>query len=200
MGEVRAVTEADRRAAGITLGRAFADDHVFEWLLPRQSDRARRAARFFAAHVGTFVRLGSAWAVDGGGQDLAGVALWAPPKRWRLTARDMAREAPGALRSFRLRSLRAALGMRAVEKAHPHEPHWYLAVLGTDPDRQGQGIGSTLVTTMLERCDREGVAAYLESSKESNIPFYARHGFVVREAVQVGWGGPKVWPMWRDPR
>ncbi len=29
---------------------------------------------------------------------------------------------------------------------------------------------------MIERGDREGVPAYLESSKERNLDFYGRHG------------------------
>ena len=52
---------------------------------------------------------------------------------------------------------------------------------------------------MLRSCDEDGVAAYLESSKERNIAFYARHGFRVTEEVRMP-KGPPVWLMWRDPR
>ena len=51
----------------------------------------------------------------------------------------------------------------------------------------------------LERVDREGLPAYLESSKESNVPFYARFGFEVRETVTHP-DGPSQWLMWRDPK
>ena len=51
----------------------------------------------------------------------------------------------------------------------------------------------------LELCDREGLAAYLESSKESNLAFYGRFGFRVTDEVRMPGGGPPVWLMWRDP-
>ena len=70
-----------------------------------------------------------------------------------------------------------------IERAHPRDPHYYLAVLGTDPDEQGRGIGSALIQPVLETCDRDEVPAYLESSKERNIDFYARHGFRVTDEL-----------------
>jgi len=51
---------------------------------------------------------------------------------------------------------------------------------------------------VLERCDSDGVWAFLESSKERNIDFYARHGFRVLGELRLP-RGPIMWPMWRDP-
>jgi ribosomal protein S18 acetylase RimI-like enzyme len=87
-----------------------------------------------------------------------------------------------------------------MERKHPKTPqHWYLAVLGTAPDAQGRGLGSAVLGPVLEQCDRDGVGAYLESSKERNIDFYARHGFRVLEELRL-LRGPKMWKMWREPR
>ena len=97
------------------------------------------------------------------------------------------------------RIVRSARAVREIERRHPAEPHLYLSVLGTDPERQGGGIGSALLAPVLERCDAGGVAAYLESSKESNVGFYARHGFEVTERMELP-DGPPLWLMWRDPR
>jgi GNAT superfamily N-acetyltransferase len=97
----------------------------------------------------------------------------------------------------------AARGMRvgnAVRRQHPHDPpHWYLAMLGTHPSHQGKGLASGLLTPVLYECDAEGIPAYLESSKEANIPFYERHGFRVQHLLKVPEGCPPIWAMWRDP-
>ena len=81
---------------------------------------------------------------------------------------------------------------------HPNEPHWYLAALGTDPARHGQGVGSALLAPILARCDAEGVPAYLETQNEANVAFYGKRGFQVREEVDVA-GMPKLWLLWREP-
>ena len=89
-------------------------------------------------------------------------------------------------------------GLDSVEKAHPRERHLYLAVLGVEPSRQGEGLGSRLIRPGLELCDREGIPAYLETAKERNIGFYSRHGFRVTDELRLP-KGPPVWLMWRDP-
>jgi ribosomal protein S18 acetylase RimI-like enzyme len=90
--------------------------------------------------------------------------------------------------------------LSTIEQAHPRQPHWYLAVLGTDPLHQGRGIGTALMAPVLERCDEEGLPAFLESSKESNVPYYERFGFRVERELKLGKGAPSVWPMWREPQ
>ena len=105
------------------------------------------------------------------------------------------------MRSTGLRRARIcgeALGK--LEAIHPTEEHWYLEVVGVDPSQRGRGIGTTVIAPMLERCDAEGLPAYLESSNEANLPLYARFGFEVVDEVHPGNGCPPVWPMWRPVR
>ena len=47
--------------------------------------------------------------------------------------------------------------LNLVESMHPHEPHWYLATLGTAVEQQGKGVGSALMRPVLEHCDAEGM-------------------------------------------
>lgn len=193
MHAVRAATAEDVRPLTRSLARAFDDDPVMGYLFPSDVRRPGQLARFFGYE--TRARLGSVWTVDGH----AGGAVWAPPDQWKTAPAEIVRGLPFFLRLFG-RRLPAALRLLAmIERQHPGEPHWYLAVLGTDPDHQGRGVGTALLAPVLDRCDQQAVPAYLESSKESNVAFYARHGFVVTAELTLP-GGPTVWPMWRDPR
>lgn len=161
----------------------------------RRKHFVERAAAYFRAESLTHLRKAGLWTVDGAG----GAAFWAPPGVWKTDTRALLRETIPALRLFGLRAPIAISVLNAMEKAHPKEPHWYLAVLGTDPDHQGHGIGSAVMAPVLQRCDDEGLGAYLESSKERNLSFYARHGFVADEPLRPHGCAP-LWPMWRDPR
>ena len=107
---------------------------------------------------------------------------------------------PAMLRSFRLRTPVVIKLLTAMEKAHPTGPHYYLEFLGTRRDEQGRGVGTATMQPMLERCDTEGVPAYLESSNPRNVPFYARHGFRETGVVEAPGGGPTLITMWREPR
>lgn len=82
---------------------------------------------------------------------------------------------------------------------HPEESHWYLPLVGVEPNAQGRGLGSALMRHATDRADWEGALAYLESSNPRNIPLYERHGFEVMGRIQIG-AGPLVTPMLRRPR
>ena len=81
---------------------------------------------------------------------------------------------------------------------HPDQPHWYLPVIGTQPDMQGQGHGSALLRPVLEICDRTGVPAYLEATTERNRALYARHGFVATAEIRAA-DCPPLTAMVRRP-
>ncbi|MGB2710239.1 MAG: GNAT family N-acetyltransferase, partial [Conexibacter sp.] len=180
------------------LARAFADDPVAVWACPAAALRPRVLERFYEVRLHQLLREDEVWTEPG----LAGAAMWTTPGRWRTSVRDDI-EIVGCMLAPRLlpRLPLVFYGLvGVVERQHPPEPeHWYLAILGTEPAAQGRGIGSALLVPVLDRCDEDGVGAYLESSKESNIAFYARHGFRVTSELRLP-RGPRVWQMWRDPR
>ena len=89
--------------------------------------------------------------------------------------------------------------LEEVDKVHPAEPHWYLALLGTDPVVQGLGAGGALLQPALGEADAGGLPCYLETQKEENLSFYARYGFEVLHTISVP-GSPTVWGMRRPPK
>ena len=195
--QARPATRADLDRMADVLAEAFHDDPVMAWLFGDDERRTvPRLRRFFAIEGARHLQHPFVHTTD----DHAGAAYWDPPGRWKTPFRHMVRLAPFMTLAMRQRIPRALRGLGKIEGAHARHPdHYYLAVLGTRPDRQGAGVGSALIQPVLDHCDEHGIGAYLESSKEQNIPFYRRHGFEVVEEVHLP-KGPSLWPMWRDPQ
>jgi GNAT superfamily N-acetyltransferase len=193
---VRQATPSDVAPLSAALARSFEDDPVLSWIFPadRHVDRLRRYFAMYLAKVS--LRHGITYTTD----DRAGGAIWLPPGHWELSTWDMVRTLPSSVAALGRKLPFALRTLVHVERRHPKAPHYYLATLGTDPPHQGKGVGGALLQPMLDRCDTEGLPAYLESSKERNIPFYARHGFTVTDELDLPGGGPRIWLMWRAPR
>ena len=138
-------------------------------------------------------------------ESLDGATLWLPPRPLRETT------TPSLWK--RLQMLRGLVGVSGIAKVRrlmylisltkakrPDEPHYYLHLIGVQTHAKGRGIGSALLRKMLKQCDSEKALAYLENSNERNLPLYTRHGFEVREHIELPWGGPGMWFMERTPR
>jgi ribosomal protein S18 acetylase RimI-like enzyme len=193
---IRMATEADVEPLSKMLARAFLDDPVASWAWRPDDLRLKALERFQATRIRQLLDGEGVWTSD----DLMCAALWAAPGRWRASLAETAQLMPCFMhpRLFG-RSPLVGLGWTDLERKHPAKPeHWYLAVLGTDPGAQGRGLGSAVLSHMLRQCDEDGIGTFLESSKERNIDFYARHGFRVVDEVRLV-RGPKMWKMWREP-
>jgi ribosomal protein S18 acetylase RimI-like enzyme len=197
--EARPARTADLPGMAEALADAFHDDPVMAYVFGSESSFSQRNLRAFFRHEGArHLRNQHVFTDDQHG----GAAYWDPPGRWKTGFRDYLRVAAPMLLGINRRIPRALRGLAQVEAVHDRQPqdHYYLAVLGTRTAKQGTGVGSAMLAPVLEVCDRDGVGAYLESSKEANIPFYRRHGFEVVEEIEFGRGGPTLWAMWRDPQ
>jgi GNAT superfamily N-acetyltransferase len=160
--------DADAAPIATLLGRAFDDDPVWRWLLPDDASRVRRMTALFGILLRRVHLPHGSTETTGRGDGAEAAALWDPPGLWSVPLRLQAAHAMPLLRILGTRTPATLRALSAIEKHHPREPHWYLAVLGTDPPAQGNGLGAALLRSRLDRCDAEGLPAYLESSKEQN--------------------------------
>ena len=193
---IQEASAADQPALARSLAAAFMDDPVSSWSAPHEHLRPRVLRRFFAEILRAKLPDGFVYTDP----DRRGAAVWAPPGTWRTTTmQDLRLATAFAHPRHWLRAPLVARGLLNVERLHPAKPpHFYLSTLGVAPEAQGQGLGSRLLQPVLQLCDADAVPAYLESSKESNIAFYARHGFRVTREFHLP-RGPTAYAMWRDP-
>jgi GNAT superfamily N-acetyltransferase len=184
---------ADTKRVAASLALAFHDDPVFRWFSPDDRRRAGMLPHFFDVFVEAYLSHGETYRDEGA----AGAALWATPSADPLSAEpayaERLEEIVGidAPRLFEIVEL--------LEANAPQQPHYHLQFLGVRPGQQGAGLGAALMAPMLERCDRDGVPAYLEATTDRNRALYERHGFRAHGHIPLP-AGPALWRMWRDPR
>jgi ribosomal protein S18 acetylase RimI-like enzyme len=192
----RHAVKADRDAVADTLTRAFFDDPVMAWVFEDANTRLEKLRTWMELNFDAAIGCGHLYTVEGRGS----VAVWSPPDvdifddPWGPRAARLLVELIGEAAEPKL------AGLIEMTNHHPAVPHFYLMLLGTRPEGQGQGLGGSLLGSILERCDAQGLIVHLESSNPSNIPFYERHGFEVMCDVKLGRDGPVANPMQRMPR
>jgi ribosomal protein S18 acetylase RimI-like enzyme len=189
--EVSVVDLKDEAAAIATVVMGFSTDPVARWVYPRTGQYLTHFPVFIQALAGNAFSAGTAFATS----DFSGAALWLPPgvgsdeeAIGSLIEESIDREIIDDVYEF----------VEQMGHNHPTEPHWYLPMIAVDTYRQNEGIGTALLRASLERCDRAGLPAYLESSNPRNISLYRRFGFEVVGEIQCG-SSPTMYPMRREP-
>ena len=169
--------EDERQAAGV-LARAFLDDPLVTAICPAPApERQRRMWWSFRVAVRShYLARQPAWSIVGSDAMPVAVVLVTrshspvqPRPDWIFGLRGLAHIGFGAsVRGFRAAQIIAAHA--------PPQPFTYLRTLGVDPESQGRRLGSQLVEWVV-RGAPAGLPVYLETAKEQNLGFYARHGF-----------------------
>jgi GNAT superfamily N-acetyltransferase len=201
MSEVRLATLDEIPTLAAVLARAFANDPFYRFLAgsaPERSQRMRDGWTALLRHASA--GLSATYTTD----DHAGVAVWQPPGT----------TGPGFVASLRLLPAMSRLAgglshLREVSRVvsfleerrarHAPGPHFYLAALGVEPGRQGEGIGTALVQPALALADAGDLPAYLETATGRNVLLYERLGFAVVEELTLPDTDVHGWLMLRTP-
>jgi ribosomal protein S18 acetylase RimI-like enzyme len=190
--KVRSATTAQIERFEATMTLAFSADPAARWAWP---DPAQ-----FLAVFRPLVMLFGGKAFDHSSAlvvgDFLGVCQWLPPNVLpdddpicELFERNMTGPRLGELLSL----------FDRMAGFHPKEPHWYLPLIGVDPQWQGQGYGRMLMEQALALCDRGRQPAYLEATSPANRRFYERYGFRAIGEIRSA-GSPPLFPMLREPQ
>ena len=162
---------------------------------PDVERRAGQLSALWRFFVDATIPTGGVWIMHGG----EAASLWVPPGFPELPPEAEEQLHPLLKELYGEHGDVVYEGFQRFDASHPRGgPHYYLSLLATDPKHRGHGHGVALVAENLRQVDREGMAAYLESTNPVNDRRYERLGFVHRGAFTLP-GGTRVTTMWRDP-
>ena len=211
---LRVLTEADLAAAAHLLGRSLEQDPGSTAFVADSTHRRRFNDLGARRVLETALPYATVHGAETGGA-LAGVAVWHPPaaRIGSLSAtmqyyRDLARDLPmlppvlARLGSTLVKEHRAALQLIREHRDGVRQasagPTWHLAALATDAAHRGRGIARLLIEHILQRCDADGLAAWLETTNPTNPPIYERFGFETIIRID-GKGSLPTWWVMRRP-
>lgn len=186
------VDERDRARIMSTIVLAFSNDPLTRLACPSGDTYLRTMGEFLTAFGGRAFENRSAWIANEG----QAAALWLPPGV-EPDGETMMSMLEQVVPPARLEDMAGVF--MGMQEYHPHEQHWYLPLIGTDPACLGKGLGGALMKQACARIDEDGLPAYLESSNPRNISLYERHGFEVMGEIRSG-SAPLVTPMYRPAR
>lgn len=186
--DVRRATAEDATQVAELIATAFAELKAVSYLVPDRRARHKILTANFQIFVDHALEHGEIHLIDDG----PAVAVWFP----RLAPLPVPHDYDVRLAECtgewvdRFRVLDTLF-----EQHHPGEPHHHLAFLAVHPDRQNQGLGSSLLRHHHDRMN--GTPAYLEASSTRSRDLYARHGYRTQEPFALP-DGTLFWPMWRS--
>lgn len=189
---------ADAPALSQVIADAFHDLPQSRWLV---ADAAIRR-EIFPGYFRLFVEHALASGIVYTTADRSAVAMWLPAGEEAAAPPDRYEERLAAVTGPRLERFLAFDA--TLDQNHPDGiAHHQLAFLAVLPDRQGQGIGSSLLRAHHRLLDHDTrLPAYLEAAEPRSRALYLRHGYADRADGPFRFpdAGPPMWPMWREPR
>ena len=196
--EIRRATIDDLDRAADVLGAAFADYAWTRWTID-SDDHVRLVTALQRLALTTYgLPYGEVWVglVDA---RIECVAIWMQSDvEIPETVHAGVAETMVALLGDREEASRSAEAQ--LSDWRPQRRHRFLGTIGTTPVMQRCGLAKSVIEPVLTSADANGLAAFLETSAETNVAFYRRFGFEVIGHRVIDGGGPDVWAMLREPQ
>lgn len=178
------------------IAHAFATDPIWSIALARDDGRIDHHQPYWRLFVEGAMRFDTVHQWDSG----AAVSVWVPPNESELTP-ELAATLEGLLEQWLDNDGVSAMNelYERFETARGSAPqgHAYLALLATDSNHRGRGVGQKLLVADLAKWDALGIPTYLESSNPANDHRYVRAGFEPIGGFDAVRDDARVTAMWR---
>lgn len=179
------------------LTRAFMDDPYYSYIMPNAQKREAQMQWWMTVLLKYTLKYGDIIYTD----DHKGVAMWLGPEKPMVNDRIIL--SMGLIQyPFRigLKNFRRLLDISeqwGKEHKKMKQRHYYLMVIGVEPEFQGKGIGSRLMQVGLQKADNDNLDSFLETVTEVDVRFYEKFNY--KTTLNQGFAeDSQFWLMKRD--
>lgn len=188
------------KLASKVLSQAFHNDPLMLYIFPDSTERENKLPSMMELLLRIGIKYGIVHTTS---PKLEGIAVWFPSNKAKVTT-WMGLLNGGISYFFKH-------GSKAVKKqnrfynyiysVHKHlipSHHWYLSIIGINPQCQGKGLSRVLFDSMLNKIDDQNIPCFLDTNNEKNLPIYARFGFKILKEYEIPGTSIVNWAMIRE--
>lgn len=164
------------------LTQSFKDNQSVNYIVRQDNKRVDRIRFLMEYSYEVCSMFGDVWLSD----NRKACALVLYPQLKRTTLKSIWLDIGLIFHSIGLNGIKKALKRETQIKAlQPRNEMTYLWFVGVDPAHQYSGIGSKLLTEIINEANLKKLPIYLETSTLQNLPWYQRFGFEVYEQLEL---------------
>jgi ribosomal protein S18 acetylase RimI-like enzyme len=181
------VTKAEYTDKSLVVGilsQSFDDNKSVNYLLPQDGQRDQRLRKFMEYSFDVCHLFGDVFLSD----DRKGCTLILLPDKKKTNLKSTLLDLKFIFQSIGLSNVKKAISRESeIKKHHPKEPLYYLWFIGVDENEQNKGIGSKLLSEVVEEGRKQNRTVCLETSTVKNLPWYQKFGFEIYKELDFGY-------------
>ena len=175
---MRKATQNDREKVVTTLLEAFKKNKSVNYIVGKKENKIRYLMEY---SFDTCMDSGEVFISDDG--NACALIQFQDQKRFSL--RNTYLDIQLILKTIGIGNVFRALSRESfIKKHYPKEPFTYLWFVGVNPDKQRNGFGTGILKEITEYSSTLDRPVYLETSTESNLPWYQKHGFEIYDVSE----------------
>lgn len=166
------------------LSNAFDENKSVNDVAKRGKGRKKRIKRLFGYSFRMSLLFGEVLLSD----DKRGCALIIYPHKKRATIYTLLLDIKLAFSVVGISRAKYVLEREMkIHKFHPKTPYCHIWFLGVDYRFRNKGIGSSLLTEIIQDNYQKETPVYLETSVSGNLSFYQKSGFEIYDQIDLGY-------------
>jgi ribosomal protein S18 acetylase RimI-like enzyme len=196
---LRLIRDGEEKRLGHSMARAFFDDPMTQYVMHDVEKRMKISDWMFTKLIQYCRRYGVVYTDE----TQTAASIWLKPGSTTMSPLRIIRmgmwQMPFRLgwKGFSRFGQVDGAASKSHKKLVPGD-HWYLLMLGVDPDLQGTGIGSAAIEIGAAQAQEAGLPVYLETMTQSNVDYYLKRGFEIGDESDIE-GEFHIWSMIRKP-
>lgn len=166
------------------LADSFDSNKSVNYIVKQDQKRASRLRALMDYSFEVCFHFGEVYLSD----DKNACALILYPDKKRTTLKSILLDVKLIFFCVGIENIKKALDRESkIKKLQPDEAMYYIWFIGVDPKFQNTGIGSRLLSEVIEDGRNKKRALYLETSTMKNLPWYKKFGFKVYNELDISY-------------